>query len=63
MIICMIVLLELWTRVHSQSLHHRLTVNFNGMSGSREQLTDDMTTSSDTKVSDLEIFYFWKWTK
>ncbi|CAF0774640.1 unnamed protein product [Rotaria sordida] len=60
MIFCMLIMLELRTRVHSQTIRRNSTTDTStSMSCSREQLTDDM---SDKKFTDFQIDYFWQWT-
>ncbi|CAF3998395.1 unnamed protein product [Rotaria sp. Silwood2] len=60
MIICMLIMLELWTRVHSQTLRRSSTSDTSSnISNSKEQLTDDV---SDKKFTDFEVDYFWRWT-
>ena len=59
MIICMLLLLEIWTRVHSESIQRNLSTDLHSISDSKEQLTDD---TSDRKFINFEIGYFWRWT-
>jgi uncharacterized protein with PQ loop repeat len=58
MIICMLVMLELWTRVHSRSMRHHLPINQQATSGSKEQLTE----SIEKRFTDFEVNFFWRWT-
>ncbi|CAF1012979.1 unnamed protein product [Didymodactylos carnosus] len=50
MIICMLIMLELWTRVHTKSYK------------AGQQLGAILPRSGDKKFTDFEIDYFWKWT-
>jgi len=59
MIICMLIMLELWTRVHSQSMH-RLSSDQHSISTSKEQLTEGI---SDRKFTDFDVDFFWRWTR
>lgn len=58
MIICMLIMLEIWTRVHSKTLRRQLEGDEN-ISSSKEQLTDGIF---DKKFTDFEVDYFWRWT-
>jgi hypothetical protein len=60
MIICMLVMLELWTRIHAQTMHRNLSFEQQNMSGSKEQLTEDV---SHKIFTDFEVDYFWRWTR
>lgn len=61
MIICMLIMLELWTRVHAEAIRrHASSDPENGMTSSREQLTDEIL---DKRFTDFEVNYFWRWTK
>lgn len=55
----MLIMLELWTRVHSRSMRRSLSTEHHDMSSSKEQLTDDF---SDKKFTDFQVDYFWRWT-
>ncbi|CAF1412302.1 unnamed protein product, partial [Adineta steineri] len=59
MIICMLIMLELWTRIHSLSMRRHLEGE-ESVSGSKEILTDEIF---DKKFTDFEVDYFWRWTK
>jgi len=56
----MLIMLELWTRIHSESLRRALSSDDGNISTSKEQLTEDIT---DRKFTDFEVDYFWQWTK
>ncbi len=53
MIICMLVMLEICTRVYSKSLRHHLPVN------QQKELSVDI---KEKKFTDFEMEYFWRWT-
>jgi hypothetical protein len=53
-------MLELWTRIHSESLRRVLSSDDGNISTSKEQLTEDIT---DRRFTDFEVDYFWQWTK
>ncbi|CAF0775284.1 unnamed protein product [Didymodactylos carnosus] len=50
MIVCMLIMLELWTRVHTKSYQ------------GGQQLGVTSLTSSEKRFIDFDIDYFWKWT-
>ncbi len=56
----MLIMLELWTRIHSESLRRVLSSDDGNISTSKEQLTEDIT---DRRFTDFEVDYFWQWTK
>jgi hypothetical protein len=58
MIICMLVMLELWTRIHWQSMHPPPEGEEN-ISNSKEQLTEIIVHK---KFTDFEFDHFWRWT-
>ncbi|CAF1282456.1 unnamed protein product [Rotaria magnacalcarata] len=59
MIICMLIMLELWTRVHSQAMGGDSSSDTSSqISNSKEQLTE----VSDRRFMDFEVNYFWRWT-
>lgn len=60
MIICMLIMLEIWTRVHARSMHQTLTIDDQSISTSKEQLTEDVIVK---KFTDFDVEYFWRWTK
>jgi hypothetical protein len=60
MIISMLVMLELWTRVHSKSIRHQLSSDQQSISGSKEQLTEDAVTHK--RFTDFQVNFFWRWT-
>lgn len=57
----MLIMLELWTRVHAETMR-RLAESDpeNIVASSREQLTDQVF---DKKLTDFEVTYFWRWTR
>ncbi|CAF3547028.1 unnamed protein product [Rotaria sp. Silwood1] len=60
MIICMLIMLELWTRIHTQTIRRSSIVDASSsISNSREQLTDEIT---DKKFTDFDVDFFWRWT-
>ncbi|CAF3034263.1 unnamed protein product [Rotaria socialis] len=60
MIICMLIMLELWTRVHSQAMRGDSSSDTSSqISNSKEQLTEEV---SDRRFMDFEVTYFWRWT-
>jgi len=60
MIICMLIMLEIWTRVHSQTMRRALSSDQRSISASKEQLTDEIY---DKRFTDFEVNYFWRWTR
>lgn len=60
MILCMLIMLELWTRTHAQSLRHMASTDPTiRISNSKEQLTED---EPHRRFTDFEVNYFWRWT-
>lgn len=60
MILCMLIMLELWTRVHNETLQRGFISDTNGqLSNSKEQLTGEVP---DKRFTDFDINYFWRWT-
>lgn len=59
MIICMLVMLEIWTRVHALSLRRQMDTE-EGVLGSKEQLTDELF--MERRFTDFQVDYFWRWT-
>ncbi len=55
----MLIMLELWTRVHSQSMRQILSLDDGNISTSKEQLTEDI---NHKRFTDFEVDYFWRWT-
>ena len=62
MILCMLIMLELWTRVHAQTLLRRRAVpaDIECISTSKEQLTEE---AIHMRFTDFKVDYFWRWTK
>jgi hypothetical protein len=60
MIICMLVMLEIWTRVHAETMRNHSLSDQQSISASKEQLTDDIFLEK--KFTDFEVDYFWRWT-
>ncbi|CAF0763875.1 unnamed protein product [Adineta ricciae] len=58
MILCMLIMLELWTRIHALTMRRQLDTEEGG-AGSKEILTDEFL---DKKFTDFEVDYFWRWT-
>jgi hypothetical protein len=58
MIICMLIMLELWTRIHAQSMR-QLSSDQRNMSTSKEQLTEEIL---ERKFTDFKVVHFWRWT-
>jgi len=56
----MLVMLELWTRVHAKSIRGQLFSDQQSISGSKEQLTEDVV--SHKRFTDFEVNFFWRWT-
>ncbi len=54
----MLVMLELWTRVHWRSMHP-LPEGEENISSSKEQLTEIIMHK---KFTDFEFDHFWRWT-
>jgi hypothetical protein len=59
MIICMLIMLEIWTRIHTQTMRRNLS-DQQSISSSKEQLTEEIVHKTFT---DFEVTYFWRWTK
>jgi len=61
MIICMLVMLEIWTRVHARTMQNQSSPSdHHDLSTSKEQLTEEVIVK---KFTDFEMNYFWRWTK
>jgi hypothetical protein len=61
MIICMLVMLEIWTRVHARTMQNQSSPSDqHDLSTSKEQLTEEVIVK---KFTDFEMNYFWRWTK
>jgi uncharacterized protein with PQ loop repeat len=61
MIICMLIMLEIWTRVHARTMQNQAELSDQqDISTSKEQLTEDVYVK---KFTDFEMNYFWRWTK
>lgn len=60
MIICMLIMLEIWTRVHARQMQPPLPCDDQSLSASKEQLTEEVYVK---KLTDFEMTYFWRWTK
>ena len=63
MIICMLIMLEIWTRVHARTMQNQLAstvVDQQDITASKEQLTEEVIVK---KLTDFEMSYFWRWTK
>ncbi len=61
MIICMLIMLEIWTRVHARTMQNQSeSSDQHDISTSKEQLTEDVYVK---KFTDFEMNYFWRWTK
>lgn len=56
----MLIMLELWTRVHAQSIQRQLSPDIQNISSSKEQLTEEIV---DKKFTDFQVDYFWRWTR
>jgi len=62
MIICMLIMLQIWTRVHAKTMGHHLPVKHHQSTGSitsKDPLTFD---NVEKKFTDFEVDYFWRWT-
>jgi len=60
MIVCMLIMLQIWTRVHCQTMRRKFLNDEQNLSGSKEQLTEDVYVK---KFTDFEVDFFWRWTK
>lgn len=60
MIICMLIMLHIWTRVHCQTMRQKFLTDEQNLSDSKEQLTEDVYVK---KFTDFEVDFFWRWTK
>jgi len=61
MILCMLIMLELWTRVHAKTLlRRRIPTDIECISASKEQLTEE---AIHMRFIDFKIDYFWRWTR
>ena len=59
MTLCMLIMLELWTRVHAKSLRLRVPSDIQAITTSKEQLNED---PNDMRFTDFKVQYFWRWT-
>lgn len=59
MILCMLIMLELWTRVHAKTLRSQVPSDLQVIPGSKEQLNEEPT---EMRLTDFKIKYFWRWT-
>ncbi len=55
----MLIMLELWTRVHAQSIRRQLA-DVQSISSSKEQLTEEIV---HRQFTDFQVDYFWRWTR
>ena len=60
MIVCMLIMLEIWTRVHARQMQPPLPCDDMSLSASKEQLTEEVYVK---KFTDFQVTYFWRWTK
>lgn len=61
MILCMLIMLELWTRIHAKTLlRRRIQTDIECISTSKEILTEE---SIHMKFTDFKVDYFWRWTR
>ncbi|UJR26547.1 hypothetical protein I4U23_007870 [Adineta vaga] len=58
MIFCMLIMLELWTRIHALTMRRQIDTE-ESVVGSKEQLTEEFL---DKRFTDFEVDYFWRWT-
>ena len=60
MITCMLIMLELWTRVHAKTMQQRLVpTDQEPISTSKEQLTEEFV---HVRFTDFKVTHFWRWT-